>query len=436
MGDTAVPVRRSPARLAKRAAADPAPLQLRQPMVRRSPARAAKRGTAEPALLQLGSSAVASEAALSKLKVAELREMLATRNLAVSGRKAELVQRLVASARVGKEDETDEKSEAGVAGSHPSTEALDVVVEQEAEEAEEAEEAAAAAAAAAAAEEEEEEGEAARRVKIRGEGEVEEAEDDDDADTDDAGDAAGDEEDEEKEGNAGTAHLGNAVERARTAAAAVAASGGVSASLSMDALIGGAFAAFRGGMKQNAEATRGPRKLGGTPSSGAGAEGSLAQIGAALTSSKLQETLGRSVLTGVAGLSSAPPPRRKVAPPPKWGDFQGASMTQEIRHDMEVLRLRTFLDPKKHYKGSDHKWNPKAVQIGTVIVGAHEYYAGNAGASKKERRQGALAALQRDAHKSEYAKRKFNEAQERAMAGGKKDYKKFQKKKRAKWART
>ena len=27
-----------------------------------------------------------------------------------------------------------------------------------------------------------------------------------------------------------------------------------------------------------------------------------------------------------------------------------AELTQELRQDLEVLRLRTFLDPKKHYK--------------------------------------------------------------------------------------
>ena len=75
-----------------------------------------------------------------------------------------------------------------------------------------------------------------------------------------------------------------------------------------------------------------------------------------------------------------------------------------------------------------------ARQIGTVIVPANEYYS--AGATKKQLKQGALAALQGDSTKAAYTKRKFMEVQEKAAAGGKKHYKKMQQQKRAKWART
>ena len=44
--------------------------------------------------------------------------------------------------------------------------------------------------------------------------------------------------------------------------------------------------------------------------------------------------------------------RPKKTRAPKFTDFKAVEMTQEVRHDMEVLRLRTFLNPKKHYKGS------------------------------------------------------------------------------------
>ena len=67
-----------------------------------------------------------------------------------------------------------------------------------------------------------------------------------------------------------------------------------------------------------------------------------------------------------------------------------------------------------------------------MILPAHEYYS-QAG-SKRQLKQGALAALKGDQATMAYTKRKFMEAQEAAQAGGKKSYKRKMKRRRPQWA--
>jgi hypothetical protein len=125
---------------------------------------------------------------------------------------------------------------------------------------------------------------------------------------------------------------------------------------------------------------------------------------------------------------------KKPAPPPSFFDFKPTVMTGAVRRDLEVLRMRTFINPKRHYKGSDHKWDPKQFQIGKVIVPAQEYYT--SGHSKKQLKRGAMDSLKSDVSMMPYLKRKFLEVQDKAQSGGKKDYKKKMKMRRPKWAKT
>lgn len=178
---------------------------------------------------------------------------------------------------------------------------------------------------------------------------------------------------------------------------------------------------------------------GGVPSSGAISLGTgskarpkqVAERAAEMEAKAVDAALSDTMLDGIEGPNAVEkykkPPREK-----QYFDFESTEMTDSVRHDLEVLRLRTFINPKKHYKGSDHRWKPEKFQVGTVVLPAHEYYS-QAG-SKRQLKQGALAALKGDQGTRAYMKRKFMEAQEVAQAGGKKSYKRKMKQRRPQWA--
>ena len=48
-------------------------------------------------------------------------------------------------------------------------------------------------------------------------------------------------------------------------------------------------------------------------------------------------------------------------------------MTPEIKRDLQIIKQRSALDPKRHYKKD--KWEiPKFFQMGTIIEGNTEFY--------------------------------------------------------------
>ena len=235
--------------------------------------------------------------------------------------------------------------------------------------------------------------------------------------------ALGDGSDSEEEG--GSASGGGAA-----AAAGASAAGDDEAEVDMDGLVDSAFAVFEQGLgAQGSQAMR----LGGDvarPEGGAVSKEMIAQLDQA----EVAEMMGRSALEGIERPSAELGAKRKKPAAPGFFDFRSTELTEEVRHDIEVIRMRNFINPKKHYKGQDHKWAPKEFQVGTVIVPAHEYYS--AGMGRKELKRGALEGFKRDTKTGSYVKKKFLEVQEKKNSGGKKTYKKKMQNRRPKFART
>ncbi|XP_015786926.1 rRNA-processing protein fcf2 [Tetranychus urticae] len=68
----------------------------------------------------------------------------------------------------------------------------------------------------------------------------------------------------------------------------------------------------------------------------------------------------------------------------KWFNFP-ANDSKELEKDLQMLRMRNALDPKRFYKKPEHKSGvPKFVQVGTVVTDAHDFYDR---ATKVERKQ-------------------------------------------------
>lgn len=111
------------------------------------------------------------------------------------------------------------------------------------------------------------------------------------------------------------------------------------------------------------------------------------------------------------------------------------TITPEIKRDLQILKLRNVLDPKRFYKrGSGEigvvagtkptkKGEPEKryFQTGTLIEGPHEYFS--ARMSKKEAKNSIVDEIMADTERQQYYKRKFNEVHSQRSSGGKGHYK-------------
>ncbi|XP_011506456.1 PREDICTED: deoxynucleotidyltransferase terminal-interacting protein 2 [Ceratosolen solmsi marchali] len=90
-----------------------------------------------------------------------------------------------------------------------------------------------------------------------------------------------------------------------------------------------------------------------------------------------------------------------------WFNLPATEMTAEVRHDLEIIRMRSVLDPKHFYKKNDMKVLPKYFHIGKVVDTPLDYYSGRL--TKKERKRTIVDELMADAQFAKYNKRKYKE---------------------------
>ncbi|XP_009399073.2 rRNA-processing protein fcf2-like isoform X1 [Musa acuminata AAA Group] len=115
-----------------------------------------------------------------------------------------------------------------------------------------------------------------------------------------------------------------------------------------------------------------------------------------------------------------------------WFDMPALTITPEIKKDLEILKLRHVIDPKRHFKkGDNSKALPKYFQVGTVIEPASEFFSGRL--TKKERKTTLADELLHDDALKAYRKRKIQEIQESHQPGG---VEKWKNKGRQTWKRA
>lgn len=109
----------------------------------------------------------------------------------------------------------------------------------------------------------------------------------------------------------------------------------------------------------------------------------------------------------------------------KWFNMRKPEMTAALKRDLHVLKNRSVLDPKRHYK--KEKWQtPKYFETGTVIEGNTEFYS--ARMARKDRGKTLADEILRDSAANTYFKRKYTEIQTKNKSGGKSHYKKLKSK--------
>ena len=122
------------------------------------------------------------------------------------------------------------------------------------------------------------------------------------------------------------------------------------------------------------------------------------------------------------------PQKRKEKPTDagaKWFHMKTPEMTDALKRDLLVLKNRSVLDPKRHYK--KEKWEiPKYFETGVIIEGNTEFYS--ARMTRKARGKTLADEILRDSEANAYFKRKYAEIQSKNINGNKSYYKKLKSK--------
>ncbi|XP_063245166.1 deoxynucleotidyltransferase terminal-interacting protein 2 [Bacillus rossius redtenbacheri] len=91
----------------------------------------------------------------------------------------------------------------------------------------------------------------------------------------------------------------------------------------------------------------------------------------------------------------------------KWFNMPAPEMTEELKHDLQVLQMRSVLDPKHFYKKNDLKVLPKYFQVGKVIEAPADFY--HSRVPKKMRKKTIVEELLADAEFQKYNKKRYKE---------------------------
>jgi len=114
-----------------------------------------------------------------------------------------------------------------------------------------------------------------------------------------------------------------------------------------------------------------------------------------------------------------------------WYDLPATELTDERKHDLEILQMQSILDPKHFYKKPDLQVLPKYFQMGKIVEHATDFYTDRV--PKKQRKQTMVDELLADADFQRFQKRKTAEIEaKRARVRPHKDFKKARMLKRKK----
>ncbi|KAH7074400.1 Fcf2 pre-rRNA processing-domain-containing protein [Paraphoma chrysanthemicola] len=121
---------------------------------------------------------------------------------------------------------------------------------------------------------------------------------------------------------------------------------------------------------------------------------------------------------------------KKATAGAQWFNMPKTDLTPELQRDLQLLKMRNVLDPKRHYKKDNTKNDvPAFSQVGTIVEGATEFFSSRL--TKKERKQTILEEVISQEKESGRFQRKYEDIN-KSKASGKKAYHKSVKAKRNK----
>ncbi|CAG5041616.1 unnamed protein product [Parnassius apollo] len=112
---------------------------------------------------------------------------------------------------------------------------------------------------------------------------------------------------------------------------------------------------------------------------------------------------------------------------PGWFNMKAPEMNEELKTDLQVLKMRSVMDPKHFYKKNDMEVLPKYFQVGRIEDSALDHV--NERLTRKERKRTMVDELLADVEFQKYNKKKYKEIIENKR---KTEYRTFMRDKRQK----
>jgi len=110
-----------------------------------------------------------------------------------------------------------------------------------------------------------------------------------------------------------------------------------------------------------------------------------------------------------------------------WFNLPKTDLTPKLKRDLQLLKMRNVLDPKRHYKKDNGKSQaPEFSQVGTVIEGPTEYYSSRL--LNRDRKKTFVEEVLVAEEENGRFKRKYSDIQASKTSGKKAYYKKLQEK--------
>ena len=107
-----------------------------------------------------------------------------------------------------------------------------------------------------------------------------------------------------------------------------------------------------------------------------------------------------------------------------WFNLPRTDLTPELKRDLQLLKMRNVLDPKRHYKKENGKTNaPEFSQVGTIIEGPTEFYSSRI--PNRERKKTFVDEILAAEESNGRFKRKYGDIQSSKTSGKKAHYKKL-----------
>ncbi|KAI5481283.1 rRNA processing protein Fcf2 [Pseudohyphozyma bogoriensis] len=134
------------------------------------------------------------------------------------------------------------------------------------------------------------------------------------------------------------------------------------------------------------------------------------------------EHTGKGDKWGQAPLVPMSKKQRKAAQPrtagPKWFDMPAPDMTPELKREIQAMRLRNSLDPKRFYRGGakEDKKMPEFFSVGHILPSQR---GASTAAPAIARKRTFVEELVEDEQAKAYTKRKTAEVMRRGMSGRK-----------------
>jgi hypothetical protein len=112
----------------------------------------------------------------------------------------------------------------------------------------------------------------------------------------------------------------------------------------------------------------------------------------------------------------------------QWFNMKAPEITKELKNDLQIIQMRSALDPKQFYKRSEAKKLPKYFEMGKVIESSVGYHESK---NIRKRNKTLVDELMEDDEFMKFNKKKFKESVEQQQRS-KMQFKAFKKASRMK----